>query len=352
EDISLTDAEKANIVTVGEGDNAIDYLYLDKDSHYRIQVFKTVMETGKTIVSKFRNILGAGTYRNRAVSDIYEPGSIFKTIAMAIALDDGDVSPNTTFNDTGSIKVDEFEIHNALNTYYGITSMREVLEKSLNTGMAYVARKIGRELFYRYLLKFGFGERTDIEFEGEEPGRFKEASSWAESELITYAFGQGIAVTPIQMITALSALANKGILMKPHIVLTITSQDGKKIEIEPEQVRRVISEKTAATIGAMMVSAVDNGVAKKAAVPGYKFAGKTGTAQTYKNGKPLTGPGTTICSFAGFGPYSDPKFVMLVKIDRPRSSIWADATAAPLSAQIAQFLFKYYNIQPDVSVQP
>lgn len=347
EDINLTEAEKANIVAVGELGNETYYLYIDRDSHYRIQVFKEIMQTGKTIISKFKNILGVGVYRNRAVSDIFEPGSVFKAIAMSIALDDGDVTPQTTFNDTGPIKVDEYEIHNALNTYGGITTMRETLERSLNTGMAFVARRIGRELFGRYLKKFGFGERTDIEFEDEEKGRFKDSNRWADSELITHAFGQGIAVTPIQLITAVSTLANKGILMKPHIVLSETTADGKTTEIEAEPMRRVISEKTSATIGAMLVSAVESGVAKRAAVPGYLIAGKTGTAQTYKNGKPLTGPGTTIASFIGFAPYQDPKFAVLVTINRPRSSIWADATAAPLFADIAQFLFRYYNIPPD-----
>jgi cell division protein FtsI/penicillin-binding protein 2 len=321
---------------VGDPGEETHYLYLDRDSNYRIQVFKDLLENGKTVISKFKNIIGSATYRNRAVSDIFEPGSVFKAIAMAIALDDGDVTPTTTYNDHGPIKVDEFEIHNATDTYYGITTMRGVLERSLNTGMAFVARKMGRELFGRYLKKFGFGERTYIEFEDEADAKFKDSSRWAESELVTYAFGQGIAVTPIQFITAISALANKGILMKPHIV-----------EAEPEQVRRVISEKTAATISAMMVSVVESSATQRAAVPGYKVAGKTGTAQTYKHGKPLTGPGTTIASFIGFGPFQDPRFAILVKIDRPRSSIWSDATATPLFAEIAGFLFKYYNVPPE-----
>lgn len=347
EDLSLSEEEKANIVSVGEIGNETHYLYLDRDSNYRIQVFKEILENGKNVFSKFKNILGSGTFRNRAVADIFEPGSVFKTIAMAIALDDGDVTPQTTFNDTGPIKVDEYEIHNALDTYNGITTMRETLERSLNTGMAFVARKIGRELFARYLKKFGFGEKTEIEFEGEEEGKFEESAEWAESELITRAFGQGIAVTPVQLITAISVLANKGILMQPHIVHSIEDSDGKAVEVEPESVRRVISEKAAATITAMMVSAVENGVAWRAGIKGYHIAGKTGTAQTYKHGKPLTGPGTTIASFVGFAPYKDPKFAVLIKIDRPRTSIWADTSAAPLFAEIAQFLFKYYNTPPD-----
>lgn len=347
EDIKLTDEEIKNIVIVGEPGNEINYLYLDPDSHYRIQVFKKILENGKIIVSKFKNILGSGVYRNRAVADLYEPGSVFKAIVMSIAIDDGDVTPQTTFNDVGPIKVDEFEIHNALDTYYGVTTMRETLEKSLNTGMAFVARKIGRELMYRYLKKYGFNEKTYIEFENEQSAEVENPSQWAESELVTRAFGQGISVTPIQLVTAISVLANKGILMKPHIVLRTENAEGKIAEYEPEEIRRVISEKAAATIGAMMVSAVENGVARHAAVPGYRLAGKTGTAQTYKYGKPLTGPGTTIVSFVGFAPLKEPRFAALVKIDRPRSSIWADVTVAPLFADIAKFLFKYYNIPPD-----
>lgn len=348
EDISLTEDQKQNdIATTGEGGNETNYLYLDKDSHYKIQIFKNIISTGRVIYSKFKNKIGAGVYRNQSVSDLFEPGSVFKAIAMSAALDDGDVTPQTTYNDTGPIKVDEFEIHNSTNEYRGITTMTEVLERSLNTGISFVARKIGRELFGSYLEKYGFGERTDIEFEGEEEGKFPPSSKWAESELVTHAFGQGIAVTPIQLITAVSAIANRGILMKPHIVENTREPDGKITEVEPEQVRRVITEKTAATLTAMMVSAVDNGVAKKAGVAGYRIAGKTGTAQTYKLGKPLTGPGTTITDFIGFAPAKDPKFVIVVKIDRPRSTIWSEGTSAPLAGQIMQFLFKYYNIPPD-----
>lgn len=344
EDLTLTAEEKSSIQTVGDPPDETHYFWIDRDSNYRIQVFKEVLETGRVVITKYKNLFGSGVFRNRAVTDLYEPGSVFKVIAMAIALDDGDVTPNTTFNDTGPIKVDEFEIKNALQEYHGVVTMTRVLEKSLNTGMAFVARKIGRELFYSYLKKFGFGERTYIEFESEAKGNIKDASRWAESELITYAFGQGIAVSPMQLISAIAVLANNGVLLKPQIVRRIEYGTGEVVHFEPEPVSRVISEKTAATISAMMVSVIENGGATKAKIPGYRIAGKTGTAQTYKNGKPLTGSGTTIASFAGFGPIEDPKFLVLVKIDRPRSSIWADSTAAPLFAEIAQFLFKYYNI--------
>lgn len=347
QDFELTKEEQENLLE-GKFENGekIEYLVLDRDSNYRIRVFKKVLENGKIIFEKYKNLVGPGAYLNRAVAEIFEPGSIFKVIAMGIALDSGDVTPRTTYNDTGPIKVDEYEIHNSLDTYYGIATMTTVIEKSLNTGMAFVARKIGRDLFYRYLKRFGFGERTDIEFDGEQDGRIKEGSRWAESELVTYAFGQGLAVTPIQMITAVSALANGGVLMQPYIIDSIKSAKGKTAEIQPRPIRRVIEEKTSATISAMMVNAVENG-ATRAQVRKHYVAGKTGTAQTYKHGKPLTGPGTTIASFVGFGPIDKPKFAILVKIDRPRTTIWGEAIAGPLFSQIADFLFRYYNVPPD-----
>lgn len=350
EDIALTPDELKRVTTtINNRGEEINFLNIDYDTQYKIQIFKTIVGAGKVIYSKYRNILGPEVFKNRSVTDIWEPGSIFKAIVMSMAIDDGDVQPTTTYNDNGPLKVDEFEIHNALNTYYGITNMRQVLERSLNTGMAFVARKMGRELFGRYIKKFGFGEKTEIEFENEHQGQVKDYNRWAESELITHAFGQGIAITPIQMITAMSTIANGGILMKPQIIHQVIKSNGEETTMDPVEVRRVITEKTASTVAAMMVSVVENGGAARVFTPGYHIAGKTGTAQTYKDGKPLSGLGTTIGSFIGFAPVEDPKFVMLVKIDRPRSSYWADATAAPLFKNISDFLFKYYNIPPSES---
>lgn len=349
EDIVLTPDQLENQLVTKQDANGdeVNFLYLDFDSQYRIQLFKRTLENGRVIFEKFKNVLGSAVYLNRAVAEVFEPGSTFKVIAMAIAIDAGVVTPSTTYNDTGPIKVDEFEIHNATDVYFGITDMKTVIAKSLNTGMAFVTRKMGRDLFYRYMKRFGFGEKTDIEFDGELEGTVQDGSKWAESELVTYGFGQGIAVTPIQMVAAVSAIANKGVLMQPYIVDRMESEDGKTTITDPRSVRQVISEKAANTLSAMMVNAVENGVARRAQVKGYYIAGKTGTAQTYKHGKPLTGPGTTIASFVGFAPIDNPKFAVLVKIDRPRTTIWADGSAAPLFADIGEFLMKYYSIKPD-----
>ena len=266
---------------------------------------------------------------------------------MSAAIDDNDVTPNTLYNDNGPIKTDEFTIKNALEKYYGVITMTQVLEKSLNTGMAFIARKIGRNLLYNYIMKYGFGERTDIEFGDEATGKIAHFTQWAESELITHAFGQGITTTPIQMVMAYGALANKGTLMQPYIVDEIRQADGKVIKNSPHAIRQVTNEKTAQEVTQMMVSAVERGVATHAGVPNHFIAGKTGTAQTYYKGKPLSGTGTTNATVMGFGPIDNPRFVMLIKLTRPRRSEWADATSAPMFSEMAQFLFDYYNIPPD-----
>ena len=196
-------------------------------------------------------------------------------------------------------------------------------------------------------MKFGLGERTGIEFDNEHPGYIQHFTRWADSELVTHAFGQGITTTPLQMATAYSAIANGGTLMQPHIVTKITEKTGRETETTETSIHKVISEETAVQITAMLVSAVENGVASNAQVGSHYIAAKTGTSQTYKHGKPLKGAGTTIASIAGFGPIDNPKFVLLVKLDRPRSSEWASDTAAPLFSKIATYLYEYLGIPPD-----
>lgn len=346
ETIQLTNEEIKALVPVNE-EEGIYYLYRNVDTNDKIMIFKEIGESGETIYKKYKNTAGPIAYQNKAVGWEYEPGSVFKPITMAAALDDGDVTPNTTFFDSGPIKVDEFEIHNSTNKYFGLTTMTKVLEQSLNTGMAFVARKIGRTLFGSYLKKFGFGERTDIEFDGEASGKIEHYSQWAESELVTHAFGQGITVTAIQLASAYSAIANGGVLMQPYITSEVRKKDGRIAKTDPHPIRRVISEKTASMLSAMLVSVIENGAEKAPQVARHYVAGKTGTSQTYKFGKPLTGAGTTIASLAGFGPIQNPKFVIIVRLEHPRSSVWGGATAGPAFSKIAAYLFDYYNIPPD-----
>jgi len=345
-DVDFSEDEIKSLLPINDS-NSHFYFYRNWDTDDKYEVFKDIEEGKEPVYQRYANWFGAEVYQNKAVSSIYEPGSVFKPVAMASAIDDGDVTPNTVYYETGPIKVDEFEIHNSTDEYLGRQTMTNVLERSSNIGMSFVAKKLGRNLFYNYMLKFGFNQKTGIEFDNEESGKIEYFTKWAESELLTHAFGQGIAVTPLQMANAYCALANKGLLMQPYIVDSMTDGKGRTIKIEPFAVNQAISEESANTITEMLVSSVENGVANKAQIDGHYVAGKTGTSQTYKWGKPLTGAGTTITSFAGYGPIDDPKFVVLVKFDMPRTNEWGSETAAPVFKKIVTFLFDYYNIPPD-----
>ncbi len=345
-DVEFTPEEVDSLVPIDESETQFNF-YRNYDTDDKFQVFKDIEEGKEPVYERYENWFGPEVYQNKIVAAIYEPGSVFKPIAMAAAIDDGDVTPNSTFYESGPVKVDEFEIRNSTNEYRGTQTMTNILEQSSNVGMAYVAKKIGRNLFYSYMMKFGLGEKTGIEFETEEAGKVEYFTQWADSELATHGFGQGIAVTPLQMVNAYAALANKGTLMQPYIVDSITDGSGKTVYTEPAVIGQAISEDTSNKITAMLVSSVENGVAKKGQVDGHYVAGKTGTSQTYKWGEPLEGAGTTIASFAGYGPVDNPRFVVLVKLDRPRASEWGSETAAPIFSDIASFLFDYYNIPPD-----
>ena len=348
-EIKLNADEISNLIPRdSEAENPTEFwLYINTDTHERLLIFKEETETGTVYYEIFENRVGPEVYRNKMVADVFEPGSIFKVVTMAAALDSQEVTPLTRHSYTGPIEVDEFEIHNAGDNYYGRETMTEVLEHSSNVGMSWVARQLGRNLFHSYMINFGLGERTDIELENEHPGQIQHFTKWAESELVTYAFGQGILVSPIQMVTAVAVIANGGVLMQPYLVDSIEHADGKTDETDPKIIHRVITKETADTLSAMMTSTVENGFAKTAQVAGHYVAGKTGTAQTYKHGKALTGAGTTITSFVGFAPIDQPKFAILIKLDRPRASEWGSETAGPLFSKIAEYLFRYYNIPPD-----
>ncbi len=318
---------------------------IDREDENFNQRIPTIIQDGGYY--RYFNTWGPEVFRNKIISDIYEPGSVMKAVTMAVALNADEVEPGTTFEDSGPVEVDEFKIRNADKIYAGVTTMIEVINRSLNTGIAFITRKVGRQVLYDYFRSFGFGSYTDIELDGEEEGKIKAWTDWAESELITYGFGQGITATPLQMVTAFSALANGGYLMKPMIVEEIRHADGKVEKFVPEQVRKVISDKTYQTIKSMLLNSVDNGMAKAARVYGHTVMGKTGTSQTYKGGKALTGAGTTIATFAGFAPLKEPQFTVLVKYDYPRTSQWGSETAARTFRRVTNFLFHYYDIPPD-----
>ena len=298
----------------------------------------------------YGNVEDARVYNNTAIFQAYEPGSIFKPFTMAAAIDVGAVKPDDRFTDTGSEKFEDFTIHNAADKVFGNVSMIEVLEESINTGMVWVMRQMGHETLREYIHKFGFGQPTGIELKSEVAGTIKSLDERSEVYAATAAFGQGLTVTPLQIVTAYAALANGGILMKPYIVDELRYADGTIEKTTPQEVRRVISPAASTTIGAMLVSVVEYGHGKKAAVPGYYIGGKTGTAQIARHG--VYSKTEFNGSFAGYGPVDDPVFAMVVKVENPKDGvIYAESTAAPIFGEIAQFILEYYGVAPNRPIE-
>lgn len=283
-------------------------------------------------------------YKNPVVADQYEPGSTFKVLVMAAALNEDLVKPDTKcVACSGPVSVGGFEIRTWDNKFFPNTTMKDVIVHSDNTGMVFAGRKLGLDKFYTYLQNFGFGGQTNVDLQDESSPEIRSKKDWREIDLVTASFGQGIAVTPIQMVTAVASIANEGNLMEPHIVKNIKNEKGR-FEIKPKIVRQVIKDSTAQQVKEMMVAAVEEGEAKFFRLKGFRVAGKTGTAQI-----PVAGhydPTKTIASFVGFAPADHPKFVMLVRYDEPSASIFGAETAAPTFFEIAKQLLLYYNIAP------
>ena len=283
-------------------------------------------------------------YKNPIVADQYEPGSTFKVLVVAAALNEGDIKPDTKCDIcSGPISIGGFLIRTWNNKYYPETTLKDVIIHSDNTGMVFTGQKLGLDKFYSYLENFGLDETTDIDLQDESAPGIKPKEEFRQIDLATNSFGQGIALTPIQMIRAVSAIANGGSLMEPQVVKLIKDEKGI-YEVKPKIIRQVIKSQTAQEVLEMMVAAVDEGEAKWAKPKGFKIAGKTGTAQI-----PVAGhydPNKTIASFVGFAPADDPKFVMLIRYDQPTSSVYGSETAAPTFFEIAKQLFSYYKIAP------
>jgi len=276
-----------------------------------------------------------GLFINPSVQGIYEPGSVFKIITMAAGIDSGKITPNTTFVDAGVLKVSGREIRNWDLKAHGKMTMTNVIEQSVNTGAAFAERQTGHALFKKYLEKFGFSEKTGIDLPGELVSDIKRLKTGApEVVFATASFGQGVAVTEIGLINAFSSIANGGRLMTPYL----------NASLEPKEIRRTISPDSAKKVAEMMVSAVDKAEIGK--INGYKLAGKTGTAQVpdFEKGGYTD---KVINTYIGFGPTSDAKFVILIRLDEPEGAPLAGTTVVPAFRKLAQFILNYYGIPPD-----
>jgi len=279
-----------------------------------------------------------------AISKQYEPGSVAKVLTMAGALDSGLVNPRTAIQDSEAIEIGGQIIYNWDRKGHGLVSMEDVLALSLNVCAAQLSTRMGSHTFYGYLNAFGLGQRTGIDLSGESAGRLKQPgdTDWTESELGVNSFGQGMAVTPLQLISAVAAVANGGHLMRPHVVAG-WMQEGGLQSTKPTLVRQVISPASARQLTEMLVQVVQRQV-PAALVPGYRVAGKTGTAQI-----PIPGgyhPKDTIASFVGYLPAESPRIIILVKIDKPKSSPWGRDVAAPVFSRIAKRACHLLDIPP------
>lgn len=282
---------------------------------------------------------------NPAISMQYEPGSVFKILTMAAGLDTGTVTPNTPFYDSGSIIVGDVTIQNWDRRPWGPQDMIGCLQHSLNVCHAWISSTMGKETFYDYMNRFGIGRPTGVDLAGEAPGRLKVPgdADWYPVDLGTNAFGQGVAVSPIQMMMAVSAVANNGYMVTPHVLYGMVSE-GRQINFNMDPAGMPIRAETAYTLSQMLAISLEN-EASLALVPGYRVAGKTGTAEIPVNG--YYDSSQTNASFIGWGPVDDPQFMIYVWLNRPSVSIWANDTAAPLFSDVAQQTVILLNIPPD-----
>lgn len=349
--------EKYNNFLSGDKNGKDVFLTIDSNIQKEAErildnVIKKYNATGGTVIvqePKTGKILAFGNYPNfdpnayskypvknflnPATEQIYEPGSVFKVLTMAAGIDSGKITPETSFMDEGKLVFGEHTIRNWDLKAHGRVTMTNVIELSLNTGAAFAQKQTGDKVFRSYLEKFGFGSKTGIDLPGELKGDLRTINlKEPPVNFATASFGQGVSVTPIQMINAFNAIANGGKLMKPYV----------NIDTKPQIVEKVITNETAKKVTAMMVSAVDK--AEVAKISGYSIAGKTGTAQVPENGGYSK---RVINTYIGFGPAEDAKFTILFKVNEPEGAPLAGQTVVPAFRDLAQFIINYYNLPPD-----
>ena len=287
---------------------------------------------------------------NRAVGAVYEPGSVFKVLTMAAAYDDGTVDDETTYYDSGRFEYYGATILNWNRRGNGEQTMQGCMQKSLNVCLAWVATEMGADSFYNYMQAFGIGRRSNIDLGGEEiyPLSTPDDLGWYPIQLVTNSFGQGVAVNPVQIATAISAVANDGKMMKPHVLKAVI-QNGKQYNTTPQVLGVPIKAETAQTMTSMLVKSLEE-ESSSALVPGYSIAGKTGTAEIATDDGAY-GTELTNASFVGWGPAADPQFLVYVWIEKPQSSPWGSVVAAPIFSSIVQELVVYLDLPPEQVVE-
>jgi len=308
---------------------------------------KTMCSSPSFDPNKYNEVEDAEAYNNQAIFTPYEPGSVFKPIIMSAALNEGIVTPDTTFVDSGSVDVNcQKTIKNANLKSFGLQTMTGVLVNSINTGMVFVANKLGKDKFKQYVEAYGFGVKTGIELDTESAGTidslYLNKGNNIDCYTATASFGQGITVTPLQLVNAFATIANGGKMMRPYIVEKVIHPDNKEDVTKPREIKTILDKRTSSLLSGMLVRVIDNGEGGLAKVSGYYMAGKTGTAQIAEKGGYSSDLNHT---FVGFGPVDDPKFVMIIKFGKPKL-VYASTTAARTFSKIAEFIMQYYHIPP------
>ncbi len=296
--------------------------------------------------SNYFSLYDNGSQYNRSVGMAYEPGSVFKVLTMAAALDTGTVRPETTFVDTGAIEVGGITIRNWNRDAWGQQNMIGCLQHSLNVCLAWLSSQMGMQNFYGYMERFGLGHPTGIDLSGEATGRLKVPgdTDWYPVDLGTNSFGQGITVTPMQMLMSVSAVANGGRMVTPHVLYSML-RDGHQYNVPSQYGGSPITAETARTLTEMLSASLEE-ESSQALLPGYRLAGKTGTAQIpTEYGYDAT---HTNVSFIGWGPVDDPGFMVYVWLSKPSTSIWSSETAAPVFSEVAEQTVILLNIPPDL----
>jgi cell division protein FtsI (penicillin-binding protein 3) len=346
-------------------DTTIQYIAeREIDAAYRRTGSKAAMavvldpKTGDVLAVAIRPTFNPNTFgeakkdeiRNRAVTDPFEPGSTFKIILAAAALEEGVVRPeDRIFAENGRITIARTTIHDWKK--YGWLSFGEVLQKSSNVGSIKVGLALGRERYYRYMTAFGFGAPTGVELTGESRGQLREPERWSGLSLPTMSIGQEVSVTALQMVAAFGAIANGGTLMRPRLVRSVFDAEGRETRrFAPEAVRQVISPETARTLTGLMTQVVAEGTGHNAAIPGYAVAGKTGTAQKLDPATRRYSRKPGVLSFVGFAPADEPRFAMLVMLDEPKNERWGSEAAAPIFAAVGAEVLRYLDVPPSDAV--
>ncbi len=302
--------------------------------------------------NNFIRVSDPALLRNPAISETYEPGSVMKVLTIAAALEQGVITRDWTYNDQGVLTVGGINVRNWDRRAYGLVDVTTLLVDSLNVGAATVAMSMGTDEFYSRMRAFGIGQPTRVDLTGEEAGIMKVPGDpdWSEANLATNSYGQGLSVTPLQMLTAVNAIANDGLMMQPRIVYQIIDGD-KVIDAQPSALGRVTSKQTADIVTEMMVQVVEReGGVARARVNGYTIAGKTGTAEIPSPTGYETGPNSSIVTFVGFLPADDPQISVLIKLDRP-NEYWGSIVAAPVFRQVAERLVILLGIPNDQTRQ-